>query len=176
MTASASVLSRVSLFARTRAARPGAALLLAGAVCVSTPASASPDALAGTLFGAGAGALVGQAVGGQQGAVVGGIVGAVAGHAVASSYDPHPRAHGGYARPHARGYAWSPYPPPPVVAWGVPPSVVYPPHAVVIAPRPVYAPVPATVVIPAPVHYWNRGYAPEPRHHRRDRHHRHHWD
>jgi hypothetical protein len=55
--------------------------------------------------------------------------------------------------------------------------VVYPPHAVVIAPRPVYAPVPATVVVPASaVHYWDRGYAHEPRRHRRDRHHRHHWD
>jgi hypothetical protein len=151
-------------------ARAGALAIFLTAISLSAPVAASPDAVAGTLFGAGAGALVGQAVGGQQGAVVGGIVGALAGHAMA--------APGGASYPygvHYPGRGGSPYPPPaPVVGWSAPPAVIYAPHPYVMPPRPVYAPVPVTVVVsPPPVYRWEHGHGYRPRH---GRHHRHHWD
>lgn len=159
-------------------ARLAAASLCMGAFTLSTPAVAGGDSVAGTLFGAGAGVLLGQAFGGQQGAVVGGVVGAVAGHAIASA-DRHPQAAVHYS---SRGWAYPYAPPPPVVTWGAP-TVVYPPHAVVVAPRPHYYPVPVTVVVPtAPPRGWahgrghGHGYGYGYEQHYRPKHSRHHWD
>lgn len=123
--------------------RFASALLLAGTLLVTAPASAGDmHTVVGAGVGAVAGAAIGQSVGGYDGAVVGAVAGTVIGAGlghnarIERSYYPQPRTY---------------TPPPP--------------------PYPVYYSAPPVRVVPPPVvyserHYWRaEPYYPRHRHH-----------